>query len=338
MDYPGILNNIKRGVFSPVYLFHGSEKLLINRVTEQIKSKLLNKELEAFNLDVLDGEKVPAKQVIDIANILPVRSETRVVIVKNPPYFLTTKGQEKDDEKALLDYLDNPNLSCCLIFQVNGKADQRKKIYKALEKSGQIVEFAPLDKIKLEQWIKAFFKEKGKTIDAQAVEYLRLVGSEGLEKLEKELEKLDLYCHNQAQISLEDVQAIISKNPEINIFNLLDSVANKEGKRALELLAYSLTMGEAPMAILYRLVNHFRMILIAKDMLNQGYSEKQIRERLKAHPYTISKILKQSHNFNLEQLVKALERLLEVEVQLKTGGGEAKELLETLVIQLCYSK
>ena len=50
-----------------------------------------------------------------------------------------------------------------------------------------------------------------------------------------------------------------------------------------------LNHGEAPMAIIYRLVSHFRMILIVKDMLNQGYSEKQIRERLKAHPYTISR-------------------------------------------------
>lgn len=338
MDYPSILNSIKRGVFSPVYLFHGSEKLLINKITEQIKNKLLNKELEAFNLDILDGEKVSAAQVVDIANIVPVMSEKRVVIVNNPPYFLTTKGQEKDEEKGLLDYLVDPNRGCCLIFQVNGKVDKRKKAYKALGKSGEIVEFAPLDKTKLEQWIKEFFKEKGKTLDGQSIEYLSLVGSEGLDKLEKELEKLDLYCHDKGQITLKDVQTIISKSPEINIFNLLDSIANREGKKSLELLAISLTMGEAPMAIIYRLVSHFRMILIAKDMLNDGYSEKQIRERLGAHPYTVSKVLKQSRNFDLELLLKALNRLLETEMQLKTGGGEAKELLETLVIQLCYGK
>lgn len=338
MDYPSILNSIKRGVFSPVYLFHGSEKLLINKVTEQIKSKLLNKELEAFNLDILDGEKVFANQVVEIANILPVMSEKRVVIVNNPPYFLTGKGQDNAEEKALLDYLEDPHLGCCLIFQVNGKIDKRKKVYKAVGKAGEIIEFAPLGKIKLEQWVRGFFKEKGKTLDAEAIEYLGLVGSEGLEKLEKELEKLDLYCQEQAQISLEDVQAVISKSPEVNIFNLQDSIASREGKKALELLGHSLTMGEAPMAIIYRLASHFRMILIAKDMLEQGFSEKIIRGRLGAHPYTVSKALRQSRNFNLEQLIKALERLLEAEIQFKTGGREANELLETLVIQLCYEK
>ena len=67
--------------------------------------------------------------------------------------------------KSLTDYLDNPNLSCCLIFQVNGKADQRKRSISLL-KNQTSSRIAPLDKVKLEQWIKAF-QRKRENIDAQ---------------------------------------------------------------------------------------------------------------------------------------------------------------------------
>jgi len=338
MEHIALLKSINRGVLAPVYLFYGTEKLLMDSYLEKLKAKLLPPELEAFNFDKVDGEKVSAGQIADLANTMPVMAEKRVVFVDNAVYFAAAKSPEnKFDDGPLLEYLTNPNTGCCLIFRIIGKADKRKKIFKAVEEKGQTVEFASLTGENLQRWVEAFLKDRGKRIEPAAFNYLVLLAGEGLAVMQNELEKLSLYCHDSAVITLPMVQEIVTKNTEINVFNLIDSIAEKKGKKALELLQTSLVMGEAPMKLLSLLVRQYRLILAAKDMVSQGFSEKQIRERLSIQPFVLNKVLSQGRNFSVEQLVKALERLLEAEVLLKSSGGDPAELMENLVIGLCYN-
>jgi DNA polymerase-3 subunit delta len=337
MEYTSLLNSINRGVLAPVYLFYGAEKLLMDQCLEKLKSKILPDGLEAFNLDKVEGDKVTSRHIIDLANTLPVLAEKRIVIVENAYYFTTQKGNEtKVEEEPLLNYLANPNTSCCLIFKVLGKADKRKKIFKLVQEVGQTIEFASLTGEKLDRWVTIFLKERGKRIESEAINYLALLANEGLNVLQNELEKLVLYSGANPLITLAMVQEIVTKNTEINVFSLIDSIANKEGKKALELLQTSLVMGEAPMKLIYLLVRQFRLILMAKDMIGQGYSEKQIKEKLQVHPYVMSKVLRQGRKFTLEELVVSLEKLLETEVLLKSSGGDSLELMENLVMELCY--
>lgn len=71
-------------------------------------------------------------------------------------------------------------------------------------------------------------------------------------------------------------------------------------------------------------------------MVSQGFSEKQIREKLSIQPFVLKKVLMQGRRFTEEQLVNALEKLLETEFLLKSSGGDPNELMENLVIGLCY--
>jgi len=337
MEHIALLNSIKRGVLAPVYLFYGTEKLLMDNYLGKLKVKILPPEVEAFNFDKVDGEKVNISQVVDLANTMPVMAEKRVVIVDNATYFTAVKNAEnKFDERPLLQYLDNPNTACCLIFRILGKADKRKKIFKAVDEKGQTVEFAGLTGENLGRWVEAFLKDKGKKIEPAAFNYIALLAGEGLETMQNELEKLSLYCLDSTIITLPMVQEIVTKNSEINVFSLIDSIAEKKGKKALELLQSSLAMGEAPMKLLSLLVRQYRLILAAKDMISQGLPEKQIREKLSIQPFVLNKILSQGRNCPAEQLVKALEKLLETEVLLKSSGGDPSELMENLVIGLCY--
>lgn len=338
MDFQTLNNSINRGVIASVYLLHGSERLLMEQSIKKLQDKILPEGLEAFNLDIIDGNKASPHQVVDLANMMPVMAAKRLVIVDNPQYFIASKVTEgKTNDKPLIEYLKNPNTGCCLIFKIQGKADKRKKLYKAVEKAGQVIEFGNLKGKYLENWIVSFIKERGKKIEPDALAYLTILGTSGLENLQNELEKLVLYCGDQLFITLQMTQEIVVKNSEINIFTLIDSIANKEGKQALELLHTSLALGEPPLKLLYLLVRQFRLILISKDMVSQGYSEKQIREKLQAHPYVVSKVLGQGRRFTMAQLVNSLKKLLETEVLLKSSGGDPGELLENLVIGLCYS-
>lgn len=336
MDYQSFINSVQRGVVSPVYIFHGTEKLLIDNMIKKLKGKFLKEEVEAFNFDKLEGDKLSLNQITDLANVMPVMSDKRIVLVENPSFLLSgNKKESKEEEENLLAYIKDPNLSSCLVFKVAGKIDKRKKLYKEIQKVGKVIECQGLKRDKMEQWILNYLNKKNVKIDKEALNYLVIIGGEGLEFLINELEKIILYVQSE-RITLEVVQELVAKTSEINVFHLIDNIANQQGKKALEQLHTSLSMGEAPLKLVYLLVRQFRMIIIAKDLLTIGFSEKQIREKLDQAPFVVSNVIRQGHRFTINELIAALDYLLETEKKLKSSGGLDYELMEDLVLKLCY--
>lgn len=336
MDYQSFINSVQRGVISPVYIFHGTEKLLIDNMIKKLKGKFLIEEVEAFNFDKLEGDKLSLNQITDLANVMPVMSDKRIVLVENPSFLLSgNKKESKEEEENLLAYIKDPNLSSCLVFKVAGKIDKRKKLYKEIQKVGKVIECQGLKRDRMEQWILNYLNKKNVKIDKEALNYLVIIGGEGLEFLINELEKIILYVQSE-RITLEVVQELVAKTSEINVFHLIDNIANQQGKKALEQLHISLSMGEAPLKLVYLLVRQFRMIIIAKDLLTIGFSEKQIREKLDQAPFVVSNVIRQGHRFTINELIAALDYLLETEKKLKSSGGLDYELMEDLVLKLCY--
>lgn len=321
-----------------VYLLFGEEKLLINQAVETIRSKAIPPELMDFNYEVLPGDKATGKQIVDLANTMPFMAERRVLVVDQPVMLSTTgKGEGgKGDDEVLLAYLDNPNPYCTLIFKCDDKVDKRKKLYKQLNSKAVAVEFALLKGGQLEGWINEYVAGQSKTIDRPALGYLSAMGSYTLEILANELDKVMLYAGDQQRISLTMVQNIVTKTVEANIFDLIDAIGEKKGRKAIGLLQDTLYLGEAPLKILALLVRRFRQLLIVKDLKAKGQGEKELREKLKLPPFVISKSLRQAGGFSVKQLSYILEQLLLAEVELKSSSVDGGRLLERLVIDLCY--
>ena len=132
------------------------------------------------------------------------------------------------------------------------------------------------------------------------------------------------------------IQMIVTKNVETNVFDLIDSIAQRKAARAIGLLNDCLVQGEAPLKILFLLVRQFRQLLLIKDLNDQGYLEAEIKNRLKVHPYVVTKGLKMGRQFSKDQLIKFMDQLLKAEVTLKSTSVNGGELLESLIIDLCY--
>jgi DNA polymerase-3 subunit delta len=154
--------------------------------------------------------------------------------------------------------------------------------------------------------------------------------------MEQELQKLLLYRMEDPVITLQDVQEIVTKTVEANIFALSDNIGNKKGGEALQVLKDMFYLGEAPLKLIAFLVRHFRNLLLVKDYRSMGYDEGQIKDKTRLHPFVIKKSLRQAERFTVAQLLAALERLLQIEVELKSTTSNGEELLEQFVIDLCY--
>ena len=339
MDYHTLLQQLHKGEVHEIYFFYGEEQLLQQRAMKAMEQQLLPEGLEDFNKDVLSGADVTPKQIAEMAMNLPFMAERRLLIIQPPLPFLSIPKSDKNGQASLqylIDYLEQPNPQCCLIFCGDGALAKTGTLNKKLQEKAVQVEFAPLKGKVLEKWIEEYVAAAGRRIDRQALEYLSAINSFDLQIMEQELQKLLLYREEEPVITLQHVQEIVTRTVEASIFALSDSIGNKNGREALRILKDMFYLGESPFKLIGFLVRHFRNLLLVKDYRSQGYDENQIKEKTKLHPFVIKKSVRQAERFSIQQLTAAMERLLLIEVELKSTTSSGEELLEQFVIELCY--
>lgn len=341
-----VINSIKRGVISPVYLFYGPETFLINQTLDSLYQALVPEGIGDFNFEKLDGSLVSPAQVVDSAGTLPAFADKRLVIVRNAAWFgggksKGSKGEEDKvrdeigEEEPLLRYFQNPSPYSCLVLVAGEKIDLRRKIVKAAQKAGQVLEFASLRGMELNRWIEDRFQAGGKKAERGAAEFLSAAVGSSLSSLAAEIEKIILYAGDSKKIILNDVQSLVSQSTTLSVFDLMDAVGTRDAAAAVQKLREIIKAGEAEAKILALLARHLRTMLQVKTLATKGYRENELGGELGIHPYAAKKGLQQSRNFSAKELADNLEILLEADLAIKTGRGEAEGIMETAVLKMC---
>jgi DNA polymerase III subunit delta len=346
--YQGLVNSVKRGVISPVYLLFGSESYLRNKAVASLKQHIAGGDLGEFNLTLLDGSQAGLDEIVDAANTLPFFADKRLVIVENLPLFKNKQkktepqGAEEEQETAsdtvLLKYLQDPNPTTCLVFIADEGINKRKKVVKAIEKAGQVLEFAALKGRELEDWVLDQFSSRGKKIDRGALDYLLAINNDDLGILQGEIEKLSLMNYEQTSITLEQVKQGASTSAEASIFDMVDFIGERKSAQAIEIVREMLSHGEPAIRLLYMVSRQLRLILATKSLAEQGYSQNQLASTLGVHPFVGQKLIRQARNFSIPQLELALEICLEIDLALKSSQGAPAVLLEVGILCICSSQ
>ena len=98
------------------------------------------------------------------------------------------------------------------------------------------------------------------------------------------------------------------KTPTI-IFKFLDSIKPNNQKQMLTLLKQSIKKDSSEM-VFYMLARRIRELIIGLDLGKEG---------LKGAPWQVGKLMHQAGNFSIEQLIKLYAKLLDIDIDIKTG-------------------
>ncbi|MCD4761037.1 DNA polymerase III subunit delta, partial [bacterium] len=133
-----VLNQLKKGELSPVYLFYGPGEFRLEQVLNRIRESFIPEGARDFNLKLFYGDrKTGTVDIIDEARSLPFMSQNRLIIVRRTEEF------QAGALEGFIPYLDDPLETTCLIF-VSSKPDFRKKFYKKIKAMGCSVNFKQL--------------------------------------------------------------------------------------------------------------------------------------------------------------------------------------------------
>lgn len=316
--------DIKSGQLNHVYLLYGEESYLRKQYKERLK-KALSPEEDSMNYNYFEGKDISPGEVIDLAETMPFLSERRTIIIENSNFF-------KSEGEKIAEYLNDVPETTYFVF-VEGTVDKRSKLYKSIAKNGCVVELNGLSEDKLVTWILGILKKDNKKITQSTMEYLLAKIGSDMENIRSEVEKLICYCYERDVITPEDIDAVCTMQISNQIFEMLDAMANKRQKAALQLYYNLLALKEPPMRILYLIGRQFNLLLQARLLKQKGYGERTIAEKIGVPPFAVSKYLKQAGKFKTADLRQAVEECVEADEAVKSGNRNDRLSVELIIIK-----
>lgn len=343
MQYREALDEIKAGRFRPVYLVYGGEDFLKEEIFRTLRAALVQPETADFNYHVLEAGPDQVNQALTLAMTQPFFAERRLVVVKDCPAIVPSrkKAEEEEGEEekpsaggddALVQYLKAPVASTTLLFLAES-IDARRKATKALVAAGGAVECQPLKPEDAVMWVQSRAGFKGKKMGNAAAQALVDKIGPDLRLLDSELEKLALYVGDAREITHQDVETMVSTLAETEVYKLTEAVMLKQRTRALALLEQCLRQVDHPLQLLAALTNKFRQILLVKALAERRVPKKDGAAMARMHPYAYEKMTAHVDSLARDEVVMALERLLEADLAMKSGF-DPRLTLETLVVEL----
>lgn len=242
--------------------------------------------------------------------------------------------------------------------------DKRKKLYKAIEQHGVVVDLAveggatSAAKKGQEEVLRALVAKTlapfGKTIEPQVLPLLLdRVGFQPV-ALVMETEKLALAVGEAKVITRAVVDAMVGRTREEALYELTEAYAEADLGESLRIGRRLQETGMHPLAILAGLRNHLRKLLLARSLqelpepayspglafpaFQQGYLPRLKEARplpplLAGHPYVLYKTFRQAERTTTVRLKIALRELLAAEFRLKGSSVPESLVLEAFLFR-----
>lgn len=330
-----VWNNIKKGELAPVYLLVGEESYFIDETIQRIKDALGPE--EDIELSTFDLDEVPVDEVINEADTIPFFSERKLIIAKNASFLKATeKGKEKIDHdvKRLEEWLAHPSdFSVTVFIAPYEKLDERKKVTKMMKEHALVVQAETPKEQDLAVWIQGLVKAQGKTITQEALEFLVTMVGPNMLQLQMEIEKMSLYLGETGEITQGLVEDLVAKTLEQDAFKMLNAYFAHDHVGALSIYHDLLRQKQEPIMLVGLLASNVRTMSNVFYLQKKGYHPQQIAKNLKIHPYRVKLMVEQRNRPSEESLLKALYQLAEVDMQLKTAGGNRERYLELFLLR-----
>lgn len=317
--------DIKQGKFKQVYLLYGEERYLRRQYKERLQKSLCG-DGDTMNTHFYEGKDVPVGEIIDLAETLPFLADRRVIFIDNSGLFKS--GGEK-----MAEYLSEPNETAFFVFN-ESEVDKRSKLFKTVQSKGYTTEFTIQDESTLKRWISGMLAKDDKKITENTVQLFLTKTGTDMDNIQMELEKLICYCMDREVITDADVEAVCTTRISSHIFDMINAIADKQQKKALELYYDLLALKEPPMRILFLIARQCNMLLQAKEMKSRGYDNRIIGSKLGVPPFIAGKYLTQASRFSGAALRKAVQQCVEAEEAVKSGRMNDMMSVEILIMSV----
>ena len=322
-----------------VYILHGEDEYEIARFVSGLKDKLGDLAMAEMNTATFDGRSLNWDDLVMACRAMPFLLSRRLVILANP----LARFNADHARKAFLEFLDQvPQTTALVLIEYQDLAPTRKgrqKLHWLLKWAGKVggrayvKSFAVPKGRALANWIRTRARQSGGEFSSSGAGLLASLVGDDLRTADQEIQKLLAYVNYGRAVEPDDVMHLTAFSGEADIFAMVDALGNRDGKGAQQML-HSLLEEEDAMYIFAMVVRQFRLLLLAREVLDGSGNEGEVARQLHIHPYVAKKVTAQARHFNIAVLEAVYARLLEMDEAIKTGRVETGLGLDLLVADL----
>ncbi len=326
-----IVAEIDAGKPKPIYFLMGVEPYYIDKISKYIADNVLTEDEKGFNQMVLYGRDTAVDEVIANAKRFPMMAEHQVIIVKEAQDLSRTI-------ENLTAYVEHPQPTTVLVICYKyKKLDKRKKLYKAVQKNGELFESKKLYENQVAEWIRRTLGSKNYKISPKACMLLVEFLGTDLGKINNELTKLTLVVPSSTEITPELIEQHIGISKDFNNFELKKAIGERNVGKASRIIDYfAQNPKDNPFVVTVTLLNTFFTQLLQYHGL-KDHSPGNVAKVLGVNPYFVKEYTVAARNYPMKRVSGIISSLRELDLKSKGVGANnlaQSELLKELLTEI----
>ena len=274
-----------------------------------------------LSVQQLDAEETDFEHIFDALTTLSMFTEAKLVVVRN----IATNRELMDSLENLVSQVPD---STTVIF-VAAKLDKRQKTYKFLQQKTSFEEFTEQAVPNMPQWIIETASQLGGHIDQATARYLVEQLGTNQTKLHNELAKLVTY---DKAISRQTIDLLCEPLPQSTIFQLLDAAFGGHAQRAITLYQDQRRQRVEPHTIIGMIAWQLHILALIKAAKN--VRPDQLANEAKLNTFVVKKSVAIAAKMTNTQLARCIRQTLELDIQLKTAGGNVDDAMQHYLLAL----
>ncbi|MDU5504809.1 MAG: DNA polymerase III subunit delta [Anaerococcus vaginalis] len=319
MNYKEFMTELFNKKSRGIYLIDSKEEYLKETVIEQAKDLI---SFPDFNYIEIKGKKT-IEDIKTAMDTYPVMEDKKVLVWRNIDLSKNNIKEYEDICNLIVEEIEN--LADFLTFIIISEENIFKgKFYKAIKKYGQIVEIERLNNNELVSFIgKRFVKNKKKikkTYINEIIERFSYLNKNSQIDLYEVVNTVDKIIANsdKDEVLLEDVHDQLDQVLDLNIFNLTDSLSQRDTKTAMNTYLYMAKDIDEIFKIFYMLVRHIRNLIGIKILTRDSYNDSFMQKSLAISSFELRKDKGFIRNFSLDELFDLQDFLYSCDLKQKS--------------------
>jgi DNA polymerase III subunit delta len=323
-----------------VTILHGDDEHAIHLQLGHISRLMGDPSLAELNITHLDGAQANLDEVKNNVSTMPFLAERRMVILAHP--LARSSGEyARDRLTAMLNSLPD---SAALVLVIDDSFERRdwktltdshwlRAWVQSAAKRGLLLTSQLPAADQMTGWILTHAKSlNGQFEPRGAVELAAHIGND-TRLAALEVEKLLTYVDFKRPVSADDVNLLTTPVNTVSIFDMVDAVAQQNSRKAVHLL-HTLLEQQEPISLFFMIVRQFRLLIQAREILDEGGSADQIERELRQHSFVAKKLAEQARRFSMARLEEIYRRLFEMDEAMKTSQVSLDLSLDTFIASL----
>ncbi len=276
---------------------------------------------DANGIERIDAIEAEAETVMSLVMSVSLFTSKKLVLIRD-------LSQNTELSERISGLLDSPPETSEIII-IDSGMDRRGKLFKALKAKTELIDCMDLNAAQLVNWIDNYVKQNSGSISRSDAAYLvELSGTDQL-RLKQEIDKLLLY---DKLIGTASIDLLVEPSIDSTTFNLADAAFSRRKALSLKLYEQQRQLKVEPVVIVGSLAWQLHILALVKT--SKGLSTDQIARDAGMNPWAVSKAKQLASRLTLEELSKAIDMLLKIDIRSKQSTYNTDDALANYLLSI----